>query len=148
VLADYGYADDAAAILLQPEYPGFADIIAQGATTLWETWDGNSSLNHVMFADPSAWFFEYLAGIRPQFTGGGFKEVIFSPCPVSQLEDAGAEYTLADGRKICANWKREEENIIYTIDLPAGINAKLEFNGTSHPVPAGKNVFLLNKISF
>jgi alpha-L-rhamnosidase len=51
-LATVGRADLALRILLTTTYPGFGYWIAQGATSLWETWEGErykplSSWNHV-----------------------------------------------------------------------------------------------------
>jgi alpha-L-rhamnosidase len=48
-----GRADVALAVLLQPSYPGYGYWLSQGATSLWENWEGDrythlGSWNHVM----------------------------------------------------------------------------------------------------
>ena len=65
VLADYGYADDAFRLFVQPEMPGWAHWLQFGDGTLRESWASNSSHNHIMFGDLSAWAYEYAAGIVP-----------------------------------------------------------------------------------
>ncbi|MCX6983583.1 MAG: family 78 glycoside hydrolase catalytic domain, partial [Lentisphaerae bacterium] len=40
-LCRYGYEDLALETICRTGYPGFADLIQQGATTLWETWEKN-----------------------------------------------------------------------------------------------------------
>ncbi len=63
-LAAHGYIDYAWNLFTQPEYPGWVQWLRRGATTLWETWEGSSSRNHIMFGDFPAFAFEYLGGIR------------------------------------------------------------------------------------
>ena len=79
-LCDNGHSDAAMALALQTNYPSWGNQVLRGATTLWETWSGTesgTSLNHIMFGDISAWFIEYLAGIRPG--GPGYQSVIIKP---------------------------------------------------------------------
>lgn len=79
-LCDNGHPDTAMALVCQTNYPGWGNWIARGATTLWETWSGagrRDSLNHVMFGDVSAWFIEYVAGIRPG--SPGYKTITIKP---------------------------------------------------------------------
>ena len=63
-LTDLERADLAYRIATQTTFPAWGHWIAQGATTLWETWAGDSSQNHHMFSDISAWFYKGLAGIN------------------------------------------------------------------------------------
>ena len=65
VLVDAGRADLAYSILTQTEFPSYGHWLKQGATTLWEAWDGSGSQNHIMFGDFSAWMYANLAGIPP-----------------------------------------------------------------------------------
>ena len=72
VLSDNGRPDLAYGMACKTEYPSWGYMIANGATTIWELWNGNTadpamnSHNHVMLVgDLNLWFHEYLAGIRP-----------------------------------------------------------------------------------
>ncbi len=93
VLTDWGRPDLAWAMVTHTTFPGWGHWIAQGATTLWETWDGEASRNHHMFSDVGAWFHSGLAGIRPDPENPGFRHTIFRPRP-----DAGPDQVLSRHR--------------------------------------------------
>ena len=63
-LLENGRADVAYRIASQKDLPSWGWWIEQGATTLWEQWNGADSRNHIMFGDISAWFYKALAGIN------------------------------------------------------------------------------------
>ena len=97
-LSDRGRTDLALRLALQESRPSYADWIRRGAGTLWEDWGEGSSRNHIMFGDITAWFYQYLAGIRldetplpavadPRWLGGdassaptAFKRFVIAPC--------------------------------------------------------------------
>src|ERR1017187_8288352 len=66
VLSDNGRADLRYTIASQKDYPSWGYMAEQGATTIWELWNGNTadptmnSGNHVMLiGDLVVWFYEY-----------------------------------------------------------------------------------------
>eukprot|EP01088_Endostelium_zonatum_P008986 TRINITY_DN2217_c0_g1_i1.p1 TRINITY_DN2217_c0_g1~~TRINITY_DN2217_c0_g1_i1.p1 ORF type:complete len:1125 (-),score=235.96 TRINITY_DN2217_c0_g1_i1:25-3231(-) len=69
VLSDLlGESDLAYQISVQNTYPSYGWMVEQGATTLWESWQGSryvdyASRNHIMFGTQSAWYYQSLAGI-------------------------------------------------------------------------------------
>ena len=71
-LADHGCADRALKIFTQEQFPGWGWMVRHGASGLWENWNGKSSGNHVLFADPSAWLtgMEEAFGIRQRIPAG------------------------------------------------------------------------------
>lgn len=77
VLAESGYVDDAWKIFTQREAPGYQWWFDQGEDTLWESFSGGDSHNHIMFGDLSAWAYEYVAGIK--IIEPGFAKVEFKP---------------------------------------------------------------------
>lgn len=102
VLSEGGRTDLALRMVLQKTPPCYYDWIRRGAGTLWEDWQDGSSRNHIMFGDISAWFYQYLAGIRlngaPYPAAGstptavGFREFLIAPdCRRSDLEIPDAE---------------------------------------------------------
>ena len=103
-LSENGRHDMAYRIAAQKDLPSWGWWIEQGATTLWEQWDGKASRNHIMFGDISAWFVKTLAGINPDPTAPGFKHIIIKPQPVGDLTSARAEYDSIRGR-IVSDWK-------------------------------------------
>ena len=94
-LSVLGRTDVALRVMQTRSAPSYGHMIEQGATTLWEQWgyaespsgpihlnpDSGASLNHVMFASCSAWFFQYLAGIRmaPGANARGWQRIELYP---------------------------------------------------------------------
>lgn len=119
VLAEHGHAKLAFRLLTQPDYPGWVHWLTLGATTLWERWNGGGSRNHIMYGDISAWFYHYLAGIRPDPQHPGFERVIFQPTPVDGLDWAEAEHQGPHGT-IRSRWQRMEAGVECRLDIPNG----------------------------
>ena len=106
----------------QTTRPSWGHWIAQGATTLWEDWDGSFSLNHVMFGDISAWFYRVLAGIRPDPGAPGFKHIVFMPHLLGDLEWVRASVPTPHGLVESA-WKRGNDAVEFTFRIPANTRA-------------------------
>ena len=66
-------------ILRQPDYPGYLDMIAQGATATWESWDCERSRIHNCYNGIGTWFYEALAGISPDDSQPGYKHFFIDP---------------------------------------------------------------------
>lgn len=103
MLAEYGYGDDAFELFVQGEYPGWQWMLKGGDGTLWESFDGGGSHNHIMFGDVSAWAYEYAAGIRP--LEKGFSKVLVKPVFPKQCRSFRAEHRTPHG-VIGVEWKR------------------------------------------
>ena len=63
-LSLYGYTDVAYKAVNRYDYPSYGYWKEQGATTLWENWDGSGSQNHHMYADVLDWIFRNVAGLK------------------------------------------------------------------------------------
>jgi alpha-L-rhamnosidase len=131
VLSDNGRADLAYAIASQKGYPGWGYMIAKGATTVWELWNGDTadpamnSGNHVMLiGDLNIWMHEYLAGIRPDPAAPGFKRIILRPTPVNGLTWAKARYRSAHG-EIRSAWEREGKRLLFAATVPPNTTATI-----------------------
>lgn len=74
-----------ATLLRQPDYPGYLDMMAHGATTTWESWDGERSHVHNCYNGIGLWFYQTLAGIRPDSTAPGYRHFFVDPQPVSGI---------------------------------------------------------------
>ncbi len=121
-LLENGRADVAYRIVSQKDLPSWGWWIEQGATTLWEQWNGSESRNHIMFGDISAWFYKALAGIRPVAEAPAFKHVLIEPHPVADLTSARAEYDSVRGR-IVSGWKIQDGRFILDVTIPANATA-------------------------
>lgn len=135
-LSAIGRADLAYAIATRTDFPSWGHWIEQGATTLWECWDGAGSRNHHMFSDIGAWFYGTLAGIRPDPAAPGFHRVIVAPEPVRDLSRVQAHHDCRYGR-ISSNWEQDETGFRLAIDIPHNCTAVVHLPGTD---PRGMTV--------
>jgi alpha-L-rhamnosidase len=133
-LAENGRADLAFRLFSQPDYPGWANWLQHGATTLRENWNNSDSQNHIMFGDISACLYQYFAGIAPDPEHPGFSRVTVRPMPVEGL-DAISAWHRAPAGIIRSAWKREGGKVIFTVTLPGGTTGELR-------LPDGKSVAL------
>jgi alpha-L-rhamnosidase len=141
-----GHGDVALALMRQDTYPGFGDLINRGATTLWEYWGeaevdalhGARSLNHPMFAGYGNWFFNTLAGIRPDPAHPGFRRFFLEPHPVPGLHRVNARHDSPRGR-IASNWKTGSGEFLWEVTVPQGTVAlaRLPWTGESFDLEAG-----------
>jgi alpha-L-rhamnosidase len=132
VLAENDRLDVAYEMLQQRAFPSYGYWIDQGATTLWEEWNGNQSHNHVMFGDVSAWMYKYLAGIKP--AAPGFKQIVIKPNVIGDLTYASGTYDSAQGR-IVSDWKRANGALQLNVTIPANTSATVYV-----PLLSGKDV--------
>ena len=85
-------ADLMATLLRQPDYPGFLNMINQGATTTWESWDcgrpgkEDRSRVHNCYNGIGTWFYQAIAGIRPDHNQPGYKHFFVDPQPCNGIE--------------------------------------------------------------
>jgi alpha-L-rhamnosidase len=123
-LTEAGRADLAYEIANQTTFPGWGYWIAQGATTLWESWKGDASRNHHMFSDIGAWFYKGLAGINPDPKEPGFKHVILRPGIVPGLTWVNSSHQSMYGRIEC-NWKINAQGLEIKAVIPVNCHASL-----------------------
>ena len=75
VLSRFGYTDEAYLLLNREEYPSWLFPVKQGATTIWERWDGQkpdgtfqdvemNSFNHYAYGAIGEWMYRVMAGIE------------------------------------------------------------------------------------
>ena len=128
VLSDFGYADDAYKLITQPEYPGWGWWVVQGATSLWEMWNGSSSQNHIMFGDISAWMYQYPAGVTPLKEAPGFKKFQIKPEFIKDLSFVRMCHESPYG-VIRSEWKRNKNKIVCEFEIPAKASADIILPG-------------------
>ena len=128
VLTEGGRADVAYAMADKKDAPGWGWWKSQGATTLWEQWNGSESRNHIMFGDIVAWYYESLAGIGADPSAPGFKNIIVRPQPVGDLTFAQAEVDSVRG-KIESSWKIEGGKFKLHLLIPPNSTATVYMPG-------------------
>lgn len=145
LLADIGRNDLAFTIATNNDYPSWGYMVEQGATTIWELWNGNTanpsmnSANHVMLlGDLLPWCFERLGGIRPDDNAPGFKHFHLQPdFAISSLDGIATSHQSPYG-KIVSQWQRTPSGIEWRVEIPANTTATLHFpNGKTETVGSG-----------
>ena len=128
VLTSGGRVDLAYRLMNQLTYPSYGFEISQGATALWENWDGRGSHNHAMYGSAARWFYKALAGITPDPTQPGFRHVIIRPHALKELGYVRAHYDSVRGR-IESHWRREGAKLVADLEIPAGTTATVFLPG-------------------
>ena len=128
-LTEYGRGDLALRIASNDTYPSWGYMVRNGATTIWELWNGNTadpamnSGNHVMLlGDLILWEYEYLGGIRA--LEPGYSKIQLKPYPIEGLDFVNCAYESVSGR-IESNWKREGNRFEWDISIPANTTAEV-----------------------
>ena len=110
-LSEYGYAETAYKLTVNPEYPSYAYWMNNGMTTLCEDWDMSTSCNHHMFSEVDMWLYKYVAGIQIQDNG---KSVKICPCKLPDIE-----WVRASHKGISVYFDKEKMEIV--TDIPATV---------------------------
>lgn len=131
-LTEYGGLELAYKIATNDTYPSWGYMIKNGATTIWELWNGDTanpamnSRNHVMLlGDLLIWFYEDLAGIKSSPDSTGFKHILMEPVFPEQLSYVSASHLSPYG-KIESTWKREGDKLEWLIVIPANTTATVK----------------------
>jgi alpha-L-rhamnosidase len=106
------------------DYPSWGHMLKEGATTIWEDWEGKLSQSHSSYLYIGGWFIEGLAGIRPGVDGDGYKHFLIVPgvWKATPLEWVNCRFDSPYGI-IESSWKRESGKTTYTITVPPNTTA-------------------------
>lgn len=138
VLSDNGELDLAYELVNQTSYPSWGYMLERGATTTWERWEyvdsgeelGMASHCHPMYSTISAWFYRYLAGVRP--LEAGFDRFLFQPHMPRELQSASVRLKTVKG-DISAEWRRGESVLWLRVEVPFNSECALEAPTGSGP---------------
>ncbi|MBN2711778.1 MAG: family 78 glycoside hydrolase catalytic domain [Planctomycetes bacterium] len=128
-----GMHDLAMKLLLNETYPSWGYSIRNGATTIWERWNGwtekdgcgdanMNSYSHYAYGSVCEWMFSTLAGIR--LVSAGFDQIIIKPTPGEGMDWVEAEYESIHG-KIRSAWKKAGEGFELAVKIPDNTRAKI-----------------------
>jgi len=145
-LGDNGHPDVAFDLLQQRTAPSWLHMIDEGATTMWERWEGYDSdgmpfesHNHFSKGAVITFLHRYVAGIRPH--APGYRRFEISP-------RLGGGITSAHGRLetphgvIESDWSVEADNFRIRVVVPSGTTCRLMMpDGLTHGVLAGEHTF-------
>jgi alpha-L-rhamnosidase len=127
-LSKNGRSDLAFALADRKTFPSWNWMLENGATTLWEHWEGSDntfSNNHPMFGSISAWFFNWLGGIQCATDAVAFDRILIRPQIVGDLTWVKSSHETVRGT-ITSNWKISEKKRHFEITIPTGATASVE----------------------
>ena len=164
VLTNYGRLDVAYRLLLQTTSPSWLYPITQGATTIWERWDGwtdaggfqdpaMNSFNHYAYGAVGEWLYGTLAGLEldPDLSPArnAYRRVRIQPRP-PRVEDfpdgapirhVAAALDSVHGRYEVV-WEIKDARFVLNVRIPPNCSAKVIMpNGDVHEVVAGRHEF-------
>lgn len=116
-------------LLENEELPGWLCMPKQGATTIWENWEGPNaaapaSLNHYSKGAVCDWLFRVMCGIKVD----GENHFTIAPRPGGHFTHAEAEYASIYGR-VKSAWQKTESGFTFTITIPANCTAAVTLPG-------------------
>jgi len=151
VLSDNGQVDAAYTLLHQKSWPSWLYSVTQGATTIWERWDGwteesgfqdpgMNSFNHYAYGSIGAWLYNTVAGIDIDPAQPGYKHSILRPQPGGGLTQAAGKLKTLYG-ELVSDWKIENGKLHWTVVVPPNTTASLHV-----PAKDGDKITLNGKV--
>ena len=143
---------------MQDTFPSWLFSVKQGATTIWERWDGwtpekgfqnpgMNSFNHYSLGSCGEWMFDTVAGIGLDPDQPGFSHIIIHPRPGGGLTDAKGSFDSIHGR-ISTEWSVQNGkftlraeipiNTTATVVLPSGSQTERRLRRPHFRLPDGK----------
>jgi alpha-L-rhamnosidase len=133
VLSRFGKADVAYRLLMNKTYPSWLYSVTQGATSIWERWNGwkkdegpadpgMNSYSHYAYGACGEWLFSDVAGI--ELLERGFKKIRVRPRIGGGLSSAQAWHDCIHGR-IESRWKVDGREIALAVEIPANTRAEV-----------------------
>jgi alpha-L-rhamnosidase len=133
VLTKTGHLDIAYTLLKQTTWPSWLYSVTQGATTIWERWDGwthdkgfqdpgMNSFNHYAYGAIGDWMYAVIGGIDVDPDQPGYKHILMHPRPGGGLSYATVELQSMYGT-IRSAWTRTNDVFEWHISVPANTTA-------------------------
>jgi alpha-L-rhamnosidase len=133
VLTRYGYLDEAYMLLNREEYPSWLYPVKQGATTIWERWDGlkpdgsfqdkgMNSFNHYAYGAIGDWMYRVMAGIDVDPLAPGYKHTLIQPQPGGGFTSVKASHKTMYGQ-VSSAWTLKDGHFELAVEIPANTRA-------------------------
>lgn len=131
-LTENGRIDLAMKLATNTDYPSWGYMAENGATTIWELWNGNTadiamnSGNHVMLiGDLLIWEYGCLAGIQNADGSHGFRHIALKPVVPEKLEYVSGTYDSVYGL-IKSSWRNLDGIFTWDFSIPANTSAQVD----------------------
>lgn len=137
MLSEAGESDDAYRTLTNPDF-GWMQQVDQGATTIWENWTPDASLNHYSKGACCQWLFDCVCGVK---LDGRENHFVIEPHTVSQLRHIAFTYDSVYGT-VSSAWEKTASGHAFRVSVPANCTAELRLPGQEpRTLAAGKYEF-------
>jgi alpha-L-rhamnosidase len=159
VLEEGGRLDVAYKLLEQETFPSWLFPVKNGATTIWERWDGwtpekgfqdkgMNSFNHYAYGAVGAWMYKSAAGLDLDSEEPGYQHILFRPRPGGSLTWAEASLQTPFG-EAAIHWEIVEKSLRLTLKVPKGARATLlpppGWASEKKSLEPGQHVILLSR---
>ncbi len=166
VLSKHGKLDEAFDLLYQKTWPSWLYAVTQGATTIWERWDGYTedngfqdpqmnSFNHYAYGAIGTWLYTTVAGIRFDADKAGYKHIIIAPHVGGNLTQAVGTLQTQYG-EVQSSWKIDAGTFTLDVTIPPNTSATVHLpsdagsvtidgeslTGHTHELQAGRYQFI------
>lgn len=132
-LSRSGNNAEAYRLLLAHGLPSWGAALDNGATTVWERWDGYiaprgfqfqpmNSFNHVAFGSVAQWMWQTIVGLVPDERSPGYKRFIVRPMPGGGLTSAHGKYNSVHG-PIDIQWEIKDREFLLNLTVPTNTSA-------------------------
>jgi alpha-L-rhamnosidase len=133
VLTRYGYLDLAYLLLNREQYPSWLYPVKQGATTIWERWDGikpdgtfqdkgMNSFNHYAYGAIGEWMYRVMAGLEIDEAAPGYKHILIQPRPGGGFAAVKASHRTMYGKVVSA-WQLKDGAFELAVEVPPNTQA-------------------------
>ena len=133
-ICEIGETDLAYRIIKGTEYPSWGYTIKQGATTIWERWNGYTeehgfetpdmnSFNHYSLGSCVEWLYSYVLGVKLS-TG---EKIVVSPSLSKELAFAKGECMTYQG-KVSIDWKYDDGKYFVKITADKDVSLECDFS--------------------
>jgi alpha-L-rhamnosidase len=140
-LPRWGFAGLSWQLLTNRTFPSWRYMIDNGATTIWERWDGYvkgrgfqdagmNSFNHWAFGAVGEWMWRHIAGLNPDDARPGWKHFTVEPQPGGGVTWASADYDSIRGR-IASAWRLGDDAFNLDVTIPANTTATVVLPATT-----------------
>ena len=145
-LTAIGRSDLAFQLLLTDTYPSWLFTVKQGATTVWERWDGYTpergfqassmnSFNHYSLGSIGKWLYSGPGGIGIDEEHPGFKHFFLDPQFSTKFSSYKATLNSPYGL-ISSAWHVERDQVTYDVTVPPNTTAMLILPATGNDLKA------------
>lgn len=150
-LSQNGYTSEAYGLLLNKDFPSWLYQVRQGATTIWEHWDGKkpdgtmwspdmNSFNHYAYGAVGEWMYRAALGIECDEKNPGWGHFIIGPHISGNLEFMKGSYDSVRGL-IRSCWQREGNKVTFDFCIPSNTCASVRLYGAGEILDAGGLLF-------